>query len=104
MAYPPAYTFSKPVSYSADPEFDHAVRFAVDKRDNALMPELRAHGSHVVNVSNDPGGIQWEQALQSVGAAVLGQMPGNAGLMVRAAYIRSALRPAGQGAGRDRFR
>ena len=39
MAYPPAYTFSKPVSYSADPEFDHAVRFAVDKRDNALMPE-----------------------------------------------------------------
>jgi hypothetical protein len=99
------YTISRPVRYGTDPEFDHAVRFAVDKRDNALMPVLSASNNYVRTVSNDPDDFsQWDEALESAGVQVLSQMPGSIALQARAAYTRSALRPASRGLGRDRWR
>jgi hypothetical protein len=104
MAYPPNHTFSAPVELHLDEAWNHARLFSIDWRHNALDVNTgRISGSHVVTVTDDPG-TPWDEALQSAGIAVLGQLPGNVGLMARAAYIRSALRPASQGEGRARFR
>jgi hypothetical protein len=98
MAARNRYTISRPVSYVPDAEFDHAVRFAVDKRDAALMPVLRASTPGVVTVTDEPD--QMDDALRAAGADLLGQQYGYA----RAGFVRHALRPSSQGAGRDRWR
>jgi hypothetical protein len=89
--------FSKPAELHQDQEFDHAVRFAVDKRDNAVMPVIRATSPGVVTVTDEPS--QWNNAIEQAGAQLLGHIPG-----AYAGYIRDGLRPASRGAGRDRWR
>ena len=87
MASPPPYTFSRPVELHRDEEFDHAVRFAEDKRDAALMPVLRARTPGVVTVTDEPS--QWQNAIEQAGAQLLGHIPG-----AYAGYVRDGLRPA----------
>jgi hypothetical protein len=94
----PNHHFSKPAAYTSDPEFDHAVRFSVDKRDAALMPVLRARALGVVTVSDSPED-NWEYIRDQVAAGLFGYLPG-----VHQAYVRDALRPAGRGQGRGRDR
>lgn len=90
------HTFSTPRSYTADPEFDHAVRFAIDRRDAGLIPMPNASGSHVVTVGESS---DWEQVAEVGAAQFLGHVP-NLGVPIGSAVIRSALR----GSGRDRDR
>lgn len=93
--------FSAPVELHEDEEFGQTRLFTQDRRYAALDVNTgRISGSRVVTVSDD---IQWDQALESAGAQVLSQIPGVA-TQARAAYIRSALRPASRGDGRDRWR
>ena len=97
MAAANPYTISKPVPYHTDPEFDHAVRFAVDKRDAALMPVISAHASHVRDVADGPG--QWEIVTEQAGAQILSSAfpHSNLALQARGALIRSSLRGDGRG-------
>ena len=98
MANAPNHTFSKhdPDMYAED------KLFTVNRRDAALNVNTgHISGSNVVVVTDDP---QWRQALELAGVQVLSQMGGNVALQARGAYIRSALRPASLGGGRDRFR
>jgi hypothetical protein len=88
---------SKPVELNTDREFDHAVKFAMERRYAALMPVIRATSPGVIVVSDDP--TQWDNVLEQAGADLLGRYPGT-----YAAYARDALRPASRGAGRGRFR
>lgn len=92
-----SYQFTKhdPDSYRADP------LFKLDKAHNGLTVNIPAHASHVVTVTDGPS--QWEQVAELAGTQFLGHVPGVA-LAARSAYIRSSLRPASQGSGRDRFR
>jgi hypothetical protein len=98
MASPPPYTFSRPADVHTDPLFDHAVRFAVDKRDAALMPVLRTAPPGVVTVA-DESEDNWQTVRDQVAAGLFGYLPGT-----HQAYVRDALRPASRGAGRGRFR
>lgn len=100
MAYPANHTFSRPVPRDPADEYVHDKLFRIDRRDNALTINPAAN-NYVRTVSND---APWDAVLESAGVAVLGQLPGSVGLMARAAYVRSALRPASQGEGRARFR
>jgi hypothetical protein len=93
------YTISRPVPYQTDPEFDHAVTFAVDKRDNALVPVLNASGSYVRTVSNEPLS-DWEMVFETAATSVLSGVPGVPSVMLQGARLRSSLR----GEGRDRWR
>jgi hypothetical protein len=103
MAAPANHHFSRPVTADPSDQYAEDKLFRVDRAHNALTINPGAN-NYVRTVTDDPGSLQWDQALQAVGVAVLGQLPGAAGVAVRAAYIRSALRPAGQGGGRPRFR
>jgi hypothetical protein len=98
MAYPPAYTFSAPVELRED------KLFSVDRKHAALTVNIPAHASHVVTVTDEPG--QWTAVAEQAGAQVLSSAwPGsNLALQGQAALIRSALRPASRGGGRDRWR
>ena len=91
--------FSKPVELHRDEQFDHAVRFAMHKRDASLMPVTgRISGSNVVTVTDEPD--QLEDAVRAAGADLLGQQYPYA----RAGFVRHALRSSSRGAGRDRWR
>jgi hypothetical protein len=92
------HTFSPPVEYTSNPEFDHAVRFAIDKRDAALMPVLRTTSPGVKTVSDDSD-ANLEFIRDQIVAGLFSGVPG-----ARAQYVRDALNPAsrGQGRGRDR--
>jgi hypothetical protein len=93
------HTFSAPVELHEDDQFRRARLFGIDRKDNALTINPHAN-NYVRTVTND---VQWDEAIQGAAVSVLSQIPG-AALPVRAAYIRSALRPASQAAGRGRFR
>jgi len=92
------HRFSAPVELHADDEFDHAVRFAVDKRDTALVPVLNASNSHVRVVSDDSD-ENLDFIRDQIMAGLFGYVPS-----VHQKYVRDALRPASRGVGRDRFR
>lgn len=80
-----------------DAEFEQARLFSVDRRHNALMPEIRATSPGVVTVTDEPS--EWQNAIEQAGAHLLGHIPG-----AYAGYVRDGLRPASRGAGRDRWR
>jgi hypothetical protein len=90
--------FSEPVELHED------KLFTTDRRVNGLDVHAGTiSGSHVVDVS-DAGDIQWEQAAELAGAQFAALAGRDVALMARTALIRGTLRPAGQGAGRDRWR
>jgi hypothetical protein len=91
-------TFGRPADLQQDQEFGHAVRFAVDKRHAAVVPVLRATSPGVVTLTDDDD--QLDDGLRAAGADLLGQQYPYA----RAGFVRHALRPSAQGAGRDRWR
>jgi hypothetical protein len=93
------YSISRPAEVQKDELFGHAVRFAVDKRDNALMPVLNASNSYVRTVTNEPLS-DWEQVFETAATAVLSGVPGVPSVMLQGALLRSSLR----GEGRDRWR
>lgn len=98
------YTISRPVPRDPAGEYTEDKVFAPDRRHNALDVNTgRISGSHVVDVT---GGArtQWEQAAELAGAQFAGMMGGDVAITARSALIRSSLRPASQGAGRDRWR
>jgi hypothetical protein len=94
------YSISRPVPYHTDPEFDHAVTFAVDKRDNALIFHPSASGGNVVWVGEDSS--PWTPVAEQADAQILSSAFPNSSLALQgqAALIRSALR--GEGRARDR--
>jgi len=95
MAHPANHHFSRPAALTEDGQFK---QFSVERQYNAVMPVTgRISGSHVVTVSDDD---QLEDAIRAAGADLLGQQYGYA----RAGYVRGALRPSSQGAGRERHR
>ena len=98
MAAANPYTFSRPAEVQKDENFDHAVRFAVDRRDAGLIPMPNASGGNVVTVGENAD--QLDDALRAAGADLLGgRYP-----YARAGFVRHPLRASSQGAGRDRWR
>jgi hypothetical protein len=94
---PHSFTKHDPDNYRSDPSFDHAVHFAVDKRDAGLIPQPNASGSNVRSVSDES---PWENVAEMGAAIAFGRAPGALGVAVNSAYIRSAMR----GEGRSRWR
>ncbi|MGH3275469.1 MAG: hypothetical protein ACRDNZ_14250 [Streptosporangiaceae bacterium] len=90
--------FSQPVELARDELFTRGTKFAIDRQHAAVMPVLTGLGSHVQTVTDDDD--QLDDALRAAGAGLLGQQYGYA----HAGFARHALRPTGQGDGRDRWR
>lgn len=88
------YTISRPVELAGDP------LFSVDRRHAALV--INAHNSHVRDVTDSES--PWTSVAELGAATILGGAPGALGVAVNSAAARSVLRPAGQGAGRSRWR
>lgn len=91
---PANHTFTKPVEIRRD------ELFSVDRAHNALVlnPAVNNHVRTVDNTS------PWESAAELGAAELFGRAPGALGVAANSASVRSVLRPAGQGAGRGRFR
>jgi hypothetical protein len=95
MAYPPNHTFSAPVEYHQDYEWNHARLFTENRRLNGLNINTgRISGGNVEDIQDD--GNQMDDAIEAAAADLLGPRYGYA----RAGLIRRALR----GDGRGRFR
>lgn len=96
-------SFSKhdPDNHRQDETWDQAVRFSVDRRHNAVVPNPGANNYvRTVDDTESP----WTSAAELGAAITFGQAPGALGVAVNSAYARSALRPASRGEGRDRDR
>lgn len=88
------YTISRPVELAGDP------LFRTDRAHAALVlnPAVNNYVRTVDNTS------PWESAAELGAAMTFGGAPGALGVAVNGAVVRSVLRPAGQGAGRSRWR
>ena len=91
----PNHTFSKPAELAEDP------LFSVDRRHAALT--INPHANNYVRDVTDSES-PWAAAAELGAASLFGGAPGALGVSVNSAAVRSVLRPAGQGAGRDRWR
>lgn len=92
------YTVSRPVPRDPGAEYVHDRLFRVDRRCDALTIDPSAN-NYVRTVSDDDDS-QFRDAIEAAGADLLGQQfP-----YTRAGFVRHTLRPASQGAGRDRWR
>jgi len=93
--------FSHPEMHS-DEQFGQAQQFSVQRQYNAVLPVTgRISGGNVTTVTDES---PWESVAEMGAAVTFGHLPGALGVAVNSAYARSALRPAAQGAGRDRWR
>ena len=94
------HRFSRAVPRDPADEYVHDPLFSINRRVSGLNVNAgHISGSHVVEVGDDPPG-QLDDAIRAGLADLLGgQFP-----YARAGFVRGALRPASQGAGRGRFR
>jgi len=90
------HTFTKhdPGNYQED------KLFHIDRAHAALV--INPHNSYVRQV--DDSESPWTSVAELGAAITFGGAPGAIGVAVNSAAVRSVLRPAGQGAGRGRWR
>lgn len=88
------HRFTKPAEVVAD------KLFTTDRAHAALV--INPHNSYVKDVTDSES--PWTAAAELGAAMTFGGAPGALGVAVNSAAARSVLRPAGQGAGRGRWR